>query len=233
MTHDPTAPRKKYALRKWVRKYNARNPQRRILTPGGFNPDSERVGTPARELLRSMQRAAALPVTGKFDQRTMARLLPPGVRGRVMARAHAELGEHEWPPASNRGAIEEYLAAVGLGGGYAWCAAFVTWDLKHEVPHLRLPANPAYVPSWLEFAKDHGLLKPVSKSLKGDLWIWNWDGGTPDHIGFCDDTNPRDPVAYYLDGNVGAYGGSGTNAARPANGIQACVDLVKLSRLKG
>ena len=227
---DPTAPRKKYALLKWSRKWNVRNPGRMVAAPHGFNPESPHIGKPAREFVRAMQRATGLKVTGQFDEATMRHLLPPGIRGVVMAKAHAELGEHEWPPNSNNGPIVEYLHAVGISGGQPWCAAFVTWDLK-ECGFKHFPVNPAYAPSWLEFARHHGLLKPLDRSLPGDLWLWNWDGGLIDHIGFCDE-GVKGATAYYLDGNVGAYGGSVTDAARPAGGIADVIDLVKLHNLK-
>ena len=42
--------------------------------------------------------------------------------------AQKEVGVCEVPPGSNRGPrVEEYLKSVGLGPGYAWCAAFVFW----------------------------------------------------------------------------------------------------------
>jgi hypothetical protein len=229
---DPTAPRKKYALLRWVRTYNTRNPQRPILTPKGFNPESPRVGAPAREFVKRFQRATGLQVTGHFDEPTMARLLPPGIRGEVMALAHSEVGEHEWPPGSNAGPVMEYLRPLGIGPGAPWCAAFVTWVLHHK-GFRHFPPNPAYVPSWEEWARQHDLLKPRHLSKRGDLWVWNWDGGAPDHIGFCDEGIKGGTTAFYLDGNVGAYGGSVTDAGRPANGIETVIDLVKLHALKG
>lgn len=42
--------------------------------------------------------------------------------------AITQLGVREAPGNKNRGAqVEKYLAAVGLGPGYAWCMAFVYW----------------------------------------------------------------------------------------------------------
>ena len=227
---DPTAPRKKHALDRWVRRYNERNPARAIHRPHGFNPDTPRIGTAARSYLKLMQHATGLQVTGIFNEPTMLRLFPPGLRSKVMALAHAELGEHEWPAGSNAGPVLEYLRAAGINVGAPWCASFVTWVLKHR-GFTRFPGNPAYVPSWLAFAKTHDLLKPHDKSHYGDLWIWNWDGGLADHIGFCDE-GVKGSTAYYLDGNVGNFGGQVTDAARPESGIAAVVDLIKLSRLK-
>jgi hypothetical protein len=225
---DPTAPRKKFSLLKWSRHYNKLNGVK-VAEPAGFNPKTRVIGGPAREFVKRMQRATGLPITGRFDRETMLRLLPPGIRSRVMARAHGELGEHEWPAGSNAGPVLEYLKPLGLGAA-PWCAAFVTYVLRHEGIKSG-PPNPAYVPSWGEWAKEKGLTKPLDKSLPGDLWCWNWDGGSLDHIGFCDE-GVKGATAYYLDGNVGNYGGQVTDAGRPASGVALVIDLVKLSRLK-
>jgi hypothetical protein len=212
---DPTAPRKKYGLLKFVRRYNLRHPLKRIARPAGFKPETKRVGDPAREFVRNMQRRVGLKVTGKFDEPTMLRLFPPGVRSRVMAKVHSQLGVHEWPSGSNRGPVVKYLNATGLGGGYPWCAAFVTWILK-QCGFKKFPPNPASAHSWAVWAKSKGITKPISKSKKGDLWVWEWGNGDGmyDHIGFCDDSKPGDATAYYIDGNVGAYGGAVTEASR-------------------
>ena len=65
---DPKAPRRKRALRRWVRRYNLRHPNKPIETPKGFNPRTKKVGAPARELLKRMQRAAGQDVSGQFEQ---------------------------------------------------------------------------------------------------------------------------------------------------------------------
>ena len=228
--HDPRAELKKHALVRFVRAWNVKNPGHQIATPPGFNPDTGVIGLPAREFLKAMQQAVHLPVSGRFDLITMLKLLPPGIRGQTMARAHAEVGEHEWPPGSNMGPIVEYLHAVGLSGGYPWCAAFVTWCLRHE-GFTHFPPNPAYVPSWGEWATQHKLTKPHAQSLMGDLWCWNWDGGALDHIGFCDE-GIKGNMAWYVDGNVGAYGGTVTDSERPESGIALVIDLVKLKALR-
>jgi hypothetical protein len=230
LPYDPRAQRKKYALLRFARAWNVKNPSHEIVEPPGFDPETDVIGTPAREFVRNMQRVMRLPITGNFDHLTLLKLFPPSIRGHVMARAHAEVGEHEWPPGSNRGEIVEYLKAVGLSGGYPWCAAFVTWVLKKE-GFEHFPGNPAYVPSWGEWAKAKGLTKPHMKSQLGDLWCWNWNGGALDHIGFCDE-GVKGSMAWFVDGNVGAYGGSVTDSARPESGIALVIDLVKLSRLK-
>ena len=161
--YDPTAPRKKYALLKWSRKWNESHPKYQIKPPQGFNPEVPRVGAPCRDFLRKMQKATHLTITGQFDRPTMLKLFPPGLRSEVMATVHAEVGEHEWPAYSNSGYVLKYLRAAGINGPAPWCAAFVTYCLKKE-GFKKFPPNPAYVPSWGAWAKQHGLTKPHNQS---------------------------------------------------------------------
>lgn len=63
--------------------------------------------------------------------------------GKVVEVAAAEVGVMEEPAGSNRGPqVNAYLKSVGLGGGYAWCAAFVFWCYKEASNQLQ-KANPA------------------------------------------------------------------------------------------
>jgi hypothetical protein len=232
MVKDPTAQRKKYLLLHFARdKWNPTHPKNQIERPEGFDPETDQIGTPARKFLKDMQKATGLPVTGLFDKATMYKLLPhAGVRAAVLASAHDEVGVHEWPPSSNRGPVMKYLNSVGIHDGAPWCAAFVTYILKEN--HIdKLPTNPAWCPSWYELAAKKGLLKPMRESIGGDLWLWNWDGGQVDHIGFCDE-GVKGSMAYYLDGNVGANGGTVTDSDRPASALAYVIDLIKLSELK-
>ena len=233
MADDLTAKRKKFLLLRYVKRRNQKNPQHVIRIPEGFDVQTARIGEPARELLRNMQRMTGLTETGRFDRETMKKLLPVGVRGEVMAFVHAELGTHEWPPGTNLGEVVKYLNAVGLGGGYPWCAAFSTYCLK-KIGFKHFPPNPASADSWGRWAKQKGITKNKGLSTLGDLWCWEWGNsdGMLDHIGFCDE-GIKGSLAYYVDGNVGAYGGSVTDSSRYAGQIAVVIDLVRLHNLKG
>lgn len=225
---DAAAQRKKYILVHWIRAWNEAHPADHISYAEGFDPSTDVIGPGARETLKKVQRIENWPhIDGQFDRDMLRFLLPHNIRGDVMASAHSQLGQHEWPPSSNLGEIVKYLKSCGLGGGYPWCAAFVTWNLKQN-GFKRFPPNPAYVPSWHSWALEKQLLKPVDQSRLGDIWVWWRD----QHVGFCDDTNPDDLIAYGLDGNVGAYGGSVTQVRRTSHEVTACIDLEKLYRLK-
>ena len=231
-----TARRKKFLLLRYVKRYNEKNyPKHRISIPAGFNVETMQIGEPAREFLRNMQRMVGLNETGRFDVATMRKLLPPGIRGEVMAIAHSQLGVHEWPPGSNDGEVRKYLTAAGYPWAGAWCVSFIYWDLLQAgFKREHLPTGAASTPNWATFAKAHGCTKPISQSLLGDIWLYEWGNGDGmlDHGAFCDDPDPRNATGLSLDGNVGDYGGSVMQVARPASSIAVCIDLVKLHNLK-
>lgn len=58
--------------------------------------------------------------------------------------ASGEVGVMEKPRGSNSGPeVDEYLASVGLGPGFSWCAAFVYWCFKEAAKKLDV-RNPVY-----------------------------------------------------------------------------------------
>ncbi len=63
---------------------------------------------------------------------------------KVLSIAAGEIGVMEDPPHSNSGPeVDQYLARVGLEGGYAWCAAFVYWCFDEACKKLNRK-NPVY-----------------------------------------------------------------------------------------
>lgn len=60
----------------------------------------------------------------------------------VLKIAVKEIGVKEDPPFRNRGKkVEEYLASVGLNGGFPWCMAFVYWCYEQAAQKMKI-ANP-------------------------------------------------------------------------------------------
>jgi len=115
----------------------------------------------------------------------------------VIAVATAEVGTQEVPLNSNRGPrVEEYLASVGLGGGFSWCAAFVYWCFN-EVAKNTKKTNPlvktgGVLRSWNECkgkkisatdAKNNpALIKP------GHIFVMDFGGGLG-HTGIVESVN--------------------------------------------
>jgi peptidoglycan hydrolase-like protein with peptidoglycan-binding domain len=104
----------------------------------------------------------------------------------VIAIATEEVGTQEVPLNSNRGPkVEEYLASTGLGGGFAWCAAFVYWCFNTAAKNAGktnpLVKTAGVIRSWNEckgkkiLAKDTknnpSLIKP------GHIFVMDYGGG--------------------------------------------------------
>ena len=159
-----------------------------VKPPKGFKPGTDVFGPQAAELQRRVALAVAL--------------------------REANAGVHEVPSGSNRGPrVEQYQAVDNIpGGGYAWCAAFVTWCYRQAFwPEDGW--NVAYVPSWVAEARAgrHGL-SLVSNPGAGDLVAFDWQGdGKHDHIGIVRWTVPvpGGRVAFTVEGNTSA-GASGS-----------------------
>ncbi len=69
------------------------------------------------------------------------------VRARIVDFAVKEIGVREATGNNDGSRVEEYLAYVGLGRGYAWCAAFASWCYgKAGLVAPRNPWSPALFP---------------------------------------------------------------------------------------
>lgn len=110
--------------------------------------------------------------------------LPPQERSLLIAAYFADQ-EKVREAGFNRGFwVERFLASVGLGAGYAWCAAFVYHVLTAaKYPTASLPAKrkAAAVVHWHRWAAEHDLL--TDEPRRGDLFLWLNGDGTG-HIGF-------------------------------------------------
>src|SRR5690606_30729501 len=65
----------------------------------------------------------------------------------ILQIAAAEIGVREATGRNDGKRVEEYLRYTGLGKGYAWCAAFVSWCYGQAgLPEPRNPWSPALFP---------------------------------------------------------------------------------------
>lgn len=95
----------------------------------------------------------------------------------------ARRGVHE-VGGNNRGpAIKRYLKGVGLGEGYAWCDAFVSWCF-HNAAGKKVSIESASV--GVSYARAASLGWTVKRPLHADVACFNFDnrGGFDDHTGF-------------------------------------------------
>ncbi|GAB3343913.1 hypothetical protein GCM10027429_35150 [Marivirga atlantica] len=98
----------------------------------------------------------------------------------------SQVGTREQGGANRGEQVEQYLAAVSFGPGYAWCAAFVSWCYQQvDVEHPKS----AWVPS---YARKQNLIYQRGQVIKqipqtGDVFlIWYERLKRPAHIGFVD-----------------------------------------------
>jgi hypothetical protein len=103
---------------------------------------------------------------------------------------------------NNRGAwVEAFLRSVGLGPGYAWCAAAVNFaSLVAEAPCPKRPeSNPAAVIGWRSWARKRGYLVDAPK--RGDIAMHRTTADTG-HIGVV--VKVIGPLVYSIEGNTSA-----------------------------
>jgi hypothetical protein len=127
---------------------------------------------------------------------------------KALAEARRHLGVHESPPGSNRTPFGRWFGVDGV----PWCAIFASYcyDRGAGVVLCRgwqgagvYPKGVAYVPTleaWLRaerFWLDRG-----KAPLPGDIVVFDWDGGAPDHVGLVERSIGRGRFAT-IEGNTG------------------------------
>lgn len=110
-----------------------------------------------------------------------------GVRALELARVN--IGVREWPAGSNRNPFGALFGEDGV----PWCAIFVSYCFLegagvvlgrgHPRATARGVASVIDLEDWL---RDRKLWHGRSEPQRGDLALFNWDGGVPDHVGIVD-----------------------------------------------
>jgi hypothetical protein len=105
---------------------------------------------------------------------------------RALAEALRHVGVREIPPGSNRTMFGRWFGADGV----PWCAIFASYcfDVGAGVVLCRGwhgagvgPRGVAYVPTLSAWLRATG--RVVDDPAPGDLVVFDWDGGLPDHAG--------------------------------------------------
>ena len=110
---------------------------------------------------------------------------------RALAEARRWVGTTESPPGSNR---TPFGAWFGLDG-VPWCNIFVSYCFAVGA-HVTIAEGfhgagctsrgCAYVPTTEAWLRATGMWLGRVTPLPGDIAIYNWDGGPPDHIGIVE-----------------------------------------------
>ena len=120
-------------------------------------------------------------------------LIPPLTFGQKVARTQlAEVGVHEIPWGSNRGARVEVYQHVTGTVGLAWCAAFRSWACRENGYRGKVSAR-AY--DWL----DIGTRIPTAQAAEGDAVIFKIGDG---HIGTVLEVDHHAGTVKSVDGNT-------------------------------
>lgn len=126
--------------------------------------------------------------------------------------AVSQLGVHE-QGGNNRGPeVDLYLASVGLGPGYSWCAAFVFWCFREAAQRLALvnpcPRTAGAVKIWTHAEPICRITAPVP----GAIYVLEHDPtkGTG-HAGIIETVN-ADGTISEVSGNTNAAGSREGNA---------------------
>jgi hypothetical protein len=127
-----------------------------------------------------------------------------GIGPHALAEALRPVGVRESPPASNRTMFGRWFGVDGV----PWCAIFVSYcfDVGAGVALCRgwhgagvATRGVAYVPTLSAWLRATGRVA-VGLPKPGDIAIFDWDGGVPDHVGIV--VRARGKVLETVEGNT-------------------------------
>jgi hypothetical protein len=141
------------------------------------------VGTQTRKALLSAKGQAIVKQVGA------RRAMSPGEK--ALAEAAQYIGVKEKPMNSNRTQFGRWFGVDGV----AWCNIFVSYCFFHGAGKVIAkgfkgagcyPNGCTYVPTTEAWLRATGQWICRADPQPGDIAIFNWDGGVPDHIGLVE-----------------------------------------------
>lgn len=122
----------------------------------------------------------------------------------ALKMAITQIGVAEVPRGSNDGPqVRQYLAAVKLAAGYAWCMAFVYWCAARAAADLH-QVNPLLQTGGVLRQWNERPALRVTKPQSGDVFIIDFGKGVG-HTGFVERVLP-DGRLQTIEGNTNADG---------------------------
>jgi hypothetical protein len=133
---------------------------------------------------------AALPDAAPRDP---ASLEPSAIGQLALGEATTHVGVKENPPESNRTPFGEWFGVDGV----KWCNVFVSYCFGVGAGYTICegftgrpgvyPRGCTYVPTTEAWLRATNMWVGRTTPLPGDIAIFNWDGGEPDHIGIVEE----------------------------------------------
>jgi CHAP domain len=112
--------------------------------------------------------------------------------GQALAASVKELGTKESPANSNKTKYGKWFGVDGV----PWCNIFVSYCFVNGAEYVicagykgaGVYANGCtYVPTTEGWLRATGMWKGRTEPMPGDIAIYNWQGGAPDHIGIVEE----------------------------------------------
>jgi hypothetical protein len=165
------------------------------LPPQGQNAgqeagqETDREGDGVYAKTRCIRPSAHMPIVAFVPPSTYAQTCRTPA---ALDTARAYRGVTERPPKSNNGpVIRQFLESVGLGGGYAWCAAYTSYALQRSGakgpareggPVIRSAGTRDYLQAE-KLIEPRSVIRGRAKVPEGALVVWSVRGSWRGHIG--------------------------------------------------
>lgn len=143
------------------------------------------------------------------------------LRSAVIQVARAEIGVKEYSGRNDGERVGKYLRYTGLGEGYEWCAAFVSWCFGQlGLPEPNTPWSPSLFPSSRR-------LPSVAYARPGDVFgIWVREKGRVGHVGLVEEVLGVGGRSSYFITIEGNYQDAVRRVRRPISSIFVVADWI-------